>query len=253
MTWMREQIVAVRNAANAEQAIQLGIPVQETNTKLAERLIMSVAAIEDRMATLEGTTAQAFATIERTAAQKTPIEKKRKSLAESKCVGNMKALSSDKAEFKMWNEKFINAIAQVLGTPWRVYMRNLNRQLDQSRTVLTDDELNQIEGITEIKETGNCDEASEGLYYVLVEKTEGDAALRVNSGEPGQGIQAYMRVYLWFAGTTGMALSEKSRMLMHPNPVKHEWEIVDALENGWNRSAHYEHMEKSINSAQCSR
>ena len=50
------------------------------------------------------------------------------------------------------------------------------------------------------------------------------------SGQPGHGIQAYMRVYLWFAGTTGMALSEKTRMLMHPNPVKHEWEIADALE-----------------------
>ena len=45
----------------------------------------------------------------------------------------------------------------------------------------------------------------------MIEKTEGDAALRVNSGEPGKGLQAYMRVYLWFAGTTGMALTEKSR------------------------------------------
>merc|ERR1711951_184907 len=106
-------------------------------------------------------------------------------------------------------------------------MRNLNRKLDQDRNVLTDDELNAIAGAGEI---GNGDEASEGLCYVLVEKTEGDAALRVNSGEPGQGMQAYMRVYIWFSGTTGMALSEKTRMLMHPNPVKHEWEIADALE-----------------------
>ena len=37
-------------------------------------------------------------------------------------------------------------------------------------------------------------------------------------------------VYLWFAGTTSLALTEKTRMLMHPNPVKHEYEIADALE-----------------------
>ena len=65
-------------------------------------------------------------------------------------------------------------------------------------------------------------EANEELYYVMVEKTEGDAALRVNSGEPGNGLAAYMRVYLWFSGTTGLALTEKTRMLMHPNPPKHE-------------------------------
>ena len=75
----------------------------------------------------------------------------------------MKTLGSDKAEFRMWNEKFINAIAQVLGTPWRTYMRNLNRKLDQSRTVLTDSELSEIEGINEVKITCNGDEAFEGL------------------------------------------------------------------------------------------
>merc|ERR1711895_354623 len=47
---------------------------------------------------------------------------------------------------------------------------------------------------------------------------------------PGEGIQAYMRVYLWFAGTTGLALTEKTRMLMHPTPPKSEYEIADALE-----------------------
>ena len=68
------------------------------------------------------------------------------------------------------------------------------------------------------------------MYYVLVEKTAGDAALRVNSGEPGEGMQAYQRLYLWFAGTTGLALTEKTRALIHPIAAKHEGEIADALE-----------------------
>ena len=164
----------MKAAGNVEQAIKLGVPVQETAAKFTQHLIMSIAAIEDKVATMESNTAQALATMQTTiqanAAQSVPIERKRKSLAESKCVGNMRTLGSDKAEFRMWNERFINAIAQVLGIPWRMYMRNLNRKLDQDRTVLTDEELNQVEGIKEIKEIGNCDEASEGLYYVLVEK-----------------------------------------------------------------------------------
>ena len=127
-----------------------------------------MASVEDKTATMGTAATHAMATLERTAAQATPLERKRKSLAESKCIGNMKTLCSDKAEFRMWNEKFINAIAQILGTSWRKYMRNLNRQLDQDRRVLTKEELSKIEGIAEI---GNyCDEASEGLYYALWRK-----------------------------------------------------------------------------------
>ena len=74
------------------------------------------------------------------------------------------------------------------------------------------------------------DHAVEEIYYVLVEKTEGDAALRVNSGEPGEGLTVYMRIYLWFAGTTGLALSMKTQTIMNPMPPKHESEIADALE-----------------------
>ena len=61
--------------------------------------------------------------------------------------------------------------------------------------------------------------------------------MRVNSDGPGQGLQAYMRIDLWLAGTTGLALIEKTRMLMHPIPVKHEHEIAVALEK-WSEQEH---------------
>ena len=123
----------MRTADSAEQAVQRGIPAQETVAKIAKRLIMSVAALEDRVATSELFAAQA-----------TPIDRKQRSLAESKCIGNLKTLGSDKAEFKVWNDKFINAVAQTLGAPWRKYMRNLNRKLDQDRKPLTSDVLGKI-------------------------------------------------------------------------------------------------------------
>ena len=43
-------------------------------------------------------------------------------------------------------------------------------------------------------------------------------------------VNAYMRLYLWFAGTTGVALTEKTRLVMHPTAPKHDHEIADALE-----------------------
>ena len=32
------------------------------------------------------------------------------------------------------------------------------------------------------------------------------------------------------SSATGLALTEKTRMLMHPTPLKHAYEIADALE-----------------------
>ena len=39
-----------------------------------------------------------------------------------------------------------------------------------------------------------------------------------------------MRVYLWFAGTTGLALTEVMRRAMRPEPAKFDYEIADILE-----------------------
>ena len=87
-------------------------------------------------------------------------------------------------------------------------MKNLNQKLDQDRKVLDDVDVDLLDGAGQLDD---LERLSEELYYVLVEKTEGDAGLRVNSGETGEGLQAYMRLYLWFAGTTGLALTEKTR------------------------------------------
>ena len=45
----------------------------------------------------------------------------RKPLSECRCITNLRVLGSDKSEFKTWNEKFVNAVAQSLGAPWRKF------------------------------------------------------------------------------------------------------------------------------------
>ena len=118
----------------------------------------------------------------------------------------------------------------MLGPKWRVFVCNLNLELDRNRTVLTTAQLN---GITVASDLGDAHYVNENLYYVLVEKSEGEAAVRVNSGELGQGLAAYQKIYLWFAGTTGLALSQRMTNLM--NPPKHEHEIAEAIEK-WSES-----------------
>ena len=120
----------------------------------------------------------------------------------------------------------------MLGPKWRVFVCNLNLELDRNRTVLTTAQLN---GITVASDLGDAHYVNENLYYVLVEKSEGEAAVRVNSGELGQGLAAYQKIYLWFAGTTGLALSQRMTNLMNPTPPKHEHEIAEAIEK-WSES-----------------
>ena len=66
----------------------------------------------------------------------------RKQLSQGRCASGLTVLGSDKSVFKIWNETRIKAISQSLGAPWRLFMKNLNRKLDQDRKVLTADELN---------------------------------------------------------------------------------------------------------------
>ena len=45
---------------------------------------------------------------------------------------------------------------------------------------------------------------NEDMYSVLMDKTEGDAWLRVKAVKSGRGLEAFVRIYKWIAGTSGM-------------------------------------------------
>ena len=74
------------------------------------------------------------------------------------------------------------------------------------------------------------DQLSEDLYYVLVDKSEGEAALRVNSAPAGDGITANQKLYLWFAGTSELALQERTRITMSPGAAKKDEDVADQIE-----------------------
>ena len=91
---------------------------------------------------------------------------KQKSIAESKVLINLRTLSSDKSEFKIWNDKLINAISQVFGSDWRVFMKALNQRLDETRLIMDDKDMQSIAPQSIIDK---YDKINEDMYYVLVE------------------------------------------------------------------------------------
>ena len=46
------------------------------------------------------------------------------------------------------------------------------------------------------------------MWWVLIEKTTGEALLRVKGVEQGQGMEAYKRLHQWFGKQTDMGLAE---------------------------------------------
>ena len=223
----RALIASIENANSPDEAFKCVVECQKSTIGLFENIASQFDNVCTGLDNDNMALSARISLVENANVNQSQSQPNRRILSESRCVSNLKTLGSQKEEFKNWNEKLINATAQTFGPDWRKFMKNLNGRLDQDKRIFDDNELASIPGSQGIAHHINC---SEDLYYVLVEKTEGDAALRVNSGDPGDGLRAYMRVYLWFAGTTGLALTEKTRMLMHPHPVKHEYDIADALE-----------------------
>ena len=103
MRTVRQLILTWKGAGDAQDAFAKGIAANEALAEIAEKVIMSIATLEDKMATLESI-----------AAREAPLGNRKRPLAESKCIGNLKTLGSDKSEFKVWSDKFINAVAQSL-------------------------------------------------------------------------------------------------------------------------------------------
>ena len=131
---VRQILAAAGSTQDGKEIILKAFQAIEAQTAIAEKLVNSVGFVEEQVAHWESVSRK-FGS---------------KPLAESKCVGNLKNLGSDKSELKSWNDKLINALAQTLGTPWRKFMRNLNKALDQDRKVLSQQEIKEIEGAASV-------------------------------------------------------------------------------------------------------
>ena len=73
-------------------------------------------------------------------------------IAESRCVLGLKVLGNDKSEFKLWNEKLMNVMAQTLGRNWRTFMTNLNQELDRNRNIKNSEEVKEVVGYDNLKD-----------------------------------------------------------------------------------------------------
>ena len=54
--------------------------------------------------------------------------------------------------------------------------------------------------------------------------------MKVRAAGKVEGIDAYMNLYNWFTGTTGLAIGERMRRIINPNTPKNESELAEAID-----------------------
>ena len=151
-----------------------------------------------------------------------------KAASEHRAIQSIKVLGSDKAGFRLWNHKFINAVTQI-HTGARGLFEALQLKLDTARGVFTDREIYELKvSVENPQDPIDIQRLNEDLYYILVDKCEGEAANRIMSALRGHGVEAYQYIYLWFAGQSGMALSKRMQWIIIPQCPKTIMNLVKA-------------------------
>ena len=126
-----------------------------------------------------------------------------RSILESKAVHNLDRLGSDRNAFRMWNERLINTVSAVRHGSRKLF-RAMMDYVDKETGGNFEDLFKDSEVGQEMERGGTTYERmDEDLYTLLMDKTEGEAALRVRGCNPGQGVKAYMVVCKWFMGRRG--------------------------------------------------
>ena len=113
----------------------------------------------------------------------------------------------------------------------RAFFEALTVKLDQSRTVIDDEEVAALAQRCQwVDHPIDIPKLNEDVYFILMDRCEGEAANRVLSALRGHGLEAYQHVYLWFAGQSGMALSMRMQRIMSPPVPKDDYALAEGLE-----------------------
>ena len=123
---------------------------------------------------------------------------------ENKAVNGLKMQGSDRTSFRMWHEKLVNAFSQV-DQGYRAILKGLTDQVDKHDKieVSSNHDRDKWQKDNFPLSVIDMDKLNEDMFAVLMDKTEGDAWLRVRSVDSGNGLEAFVKLYWWFTGTSG--------------------------------------------------
>ena len=116
-------------------------------------------------------------------------------------------LGTDKNSFRNWNDRMVNVVVNVRPGTRKIF-QSMMEYVDQERGGNFEEVFKESQEYRDMAAAGTTYERiDEDLYTLLMDRTEGEAALRVRGCRPGMGCKAYMTVYKWFMGVSGQAVT----------------------------------------------
>lgn len=149
--------------------------------------------------------------------------KGRKPITEYTSIQNLKSLNGD--GYTEWKDKFTNRVNQVR-PGYEAILKHVEKN---SVTALKDDELQSEIDLSPYDI--DIRTLKEGLWCVLLDKTEGEARGKVKSvGKERDGIEAYRVLHEWFTRVTNLGLQDRRTRVMMPTTASNEGLIVQSVE-----------------------
>ena len=113
-------------------------------------------------------------------------------------------------------------------------MRDLLRELEAHRDeVFTEQEFYIF--MQDDRYRDRYEDWSQDLWWVLVEKTTGDALLRVKQVTTSNGMEAFRRLHRWYGKQTDLGLAELRQSVLRPMQAKREEGTARCIEE-WQES-----------------
>jgi hypothetical protein len=119
----------------------------------------------------------------------------RKGIMEFKVVQSLEPLTGEKAQFRQWHLKAMNAMSQVNAVYGQI-MKTLETEMDTGKKP---DEV----AATLVSHFSEYGQFSLEFYCLLMEKAEGNAFSNIRSGKESDGVSAYLILYRWFTDISG--------------------------------------------------
>ena len=165
-----------------------------------------------------------------------------------------KSCNGERGKFREWNEKLLNALAQVHSV-YRKALKNFNSKLETMDGVLDEDEddtaiimnvrltaaeYNKAPAVKQLADddkgeheftTDHLAKLWEDLWYILIDKLEGiEPRGKLKGLREGDGLQAYQNIYKWYSAVTGVTLSAKMSLAINPDKPKKGGDVASQLE-----------------------
>ena len=170
-----------------------------------------------------------------------PTQKDDRPILECKCISDLPMVGDTKG-YRDFNRRVKNALDQVRpnATETLQFLEEI-KERDVSEIMVGSNTKSYFKIIKDLYESGfqtkypgigeTLEKNNRELWSMISAKAEREALYKIQGVPRGEGLWAYIRVHRWFSQTTEQGMTKRRISIMNPDPVKHDWEISEAIES----------------------